>query len=86
MKQEAFNVMKENAKFTQEAIKAMAESMTTIGQSLREGFTMISHSTVQSQHISNASTFQFPNPRHPHFYEPFSATPLDPNSSSFSGL
>ena len=52
LKKEAFNVMKENAKSTQEAIKAMAESMTTIGQSLREGFAMISHSIVQSQHIS----------------------------------
>ena len=85
LKKEAFNVMKENAKSTQEAVKAMAESMTTIGQSLREGFAMFSHSIVQSQHISNASTFQFPNPRHPHFYGPFSATSSDPNSSSSSG-
>ena len=85
LKKEAFNVMKENAKSTQEAIKAMAESMTTIGQSLREGFAMISHSIVQSQHISNASTFPYANPRHPHFYGPFSATSSDSNSSSFSG-
>ena len=45
--------MKENAKCAHESIKAMAESMHEIGQSVREGFTMISNSVVESQQKSN---------------------------------
>ena len=83
LKKEALNVMKENAKCTHDSIKAMAESMCAIGQSMREGFAMISNSIVQSQQMGSA--FNVPNLHQPqqHFFGSFSKASSDSNASSF---
>ena len=82
LKKEALDVMKENTRSTHESIKAKAESMCAIGQSMREGFAMISNFIAQSQQMGSAFHASSLHQPQQQFFGAFLRASSDFNSSS----
>lgn len=59
LKKESIKVMRENAKSTELAIKEMTNSITSIGQSIRDGLSLLAFSMIQCQEMSISSNTPF---------------------------
>ena len=64
LKRESIKVMRENAKSTELAIKEMTNSVTSIGQSIRDGLSLLASSMIQCQEMSVSSNTPFFQPNH----------------------
>lgn len=64
LKKESIKVMRENAKSTELAIKEMTNSITNIGQSIKDGLSLLASSMIQCQEMTMASNTSFFQPNH----------------------
>ena len=66
LKKEAIDIMRENARSTEEAINSMTNSISNIGDSIKEGLALLAQSMIQCQQMSmlpnNFTNFLQPNP------------------------
>ena len=65
LKKEAIDIMRANARSTEEAINLMTNSISNIGDSIKEGLALLAQSMIQRQQMSmlpnNFTNFLQPN-------------------------